>query len=470
MATKTYMPAVQRRIIVRRNPVYDIINYDIDNAYPQRVLELVRQSPTAKSCWGRKAKYLGGNGFKVPKLGDVIVNQKKGLTLDKLLKQIATDKALFPGFGLHVNYNANYKIVSVAHIKYEDIRQGDTDSDKYRGKYVIYRDWARKTWRSIYSAKFDVLDPFNPDPKVIKQQVIDAGGWDQYKGQLFYLTPVIDDYALCDFDAALEDIETEAGIKIFNNRQVKTGFMPSAMLFMKARREEADNDGLKDDDGMAGFSRRGGASQLEENLASFQGAEEAQKIIVVEYEGDQPGDIPKLEQYNIQNNDKLFVVTSANVEANIIKAWDIPKELISSDSKNGLSNGGEKLQAIREYNDLTGPERLEISNALQMVFANFYQPFPGNDWTILEVPTEGAGDNVVKYADKIQAILESSKLSYDNKINLLINIYGFKQEDADLMVPTDEFIKAAAPPVAIPQHSPLDQPIGTVDPDAKTTL
>lgn len=445
MATKTYLPNIERRIIVRPNTVFGIINYDLDNAYPQRVLELVRQSPTAKNCWGKRIKYLGGNGFEEPNLGKVIVNEKKGLTLAKLLLAVSTDKGIYPGFGLHINYNANYKISSVSHVKYEDIRQGDTDSDKYRGKYVIYKDWGRKTWRSIYSIKFDVLDPFNPDPKVIKQQVIDAGGWDKYKGQLFYLTPVVDDYALSEFDAALEDISTESGIKIFNNRQVETGFMPSSMLFVKARREEADNEGPMPN-GMLGYIETP-SSLMEKNLATFQGAKEAQKIIVIEYEDENAK--PELAQYSIQNNDKLFEVTSKNVEGNIIKAFNIPKELVTSDSKNGLSNGGEKSEAIKEYNDITRPERLEISEVFQTIFQYFYTNInPSGNWNIIEVTTEGAGIEIQKYADKVQAIIESPRMTKENKIATLIAIYGFEIKEATSMIPDDEFIKAAS---AIPE-------------------
>lgn len=446
MATKTYLPNIERRIIVRPNTVFGIINYDLDNAYPQRVLELVRQSPTAKNCWGKRIKYLGGNGFEEPNLGKIIVNEKKGLTLAKLLLAVSTDKGIYPGFGIHINYNANYKISSVSHVKYEDIRQGDTDSDKYRGKYVIYKDWGRKTWRSIYSIKFDVLDPFNPDPKVIKQQVIDAGGWDKYKGQLFYLTPVVDDYALSEFDAALEDISTESGIKIFNNRQVETGFMPSSMLFVKARREEGDNEGPMPN-GMLGYIETP-SSLMEKNLASFQGAANAQKIVVIEYEDENAK--PELAQYSIQNNDKLFEVTSKNVEGNIIKAFNIPKELVTSDSKNGLSNGGEKSEAIKEYNDITRPERLEISEVFQTIFQHFYINInPSGNWNIIEVTTEGSGPEIQRYADKVQAIIESPRMTKDNKIATLVAIYGFEIKEAESMIPDDEFIKAAQPaPVA----------------------
>src|ERR1700740_152404 len=192
---KTYLPQIERRILVRPNQTYGILNYDIDNAYPQRMLELVAGSPTAKDCWNKRAKFIGGLGFEEPELGKTVINEK-GLTLAKLLKAIATDKALFTGFGIHLNYNANFKIASVNYIKFEDIRMGDTDCPDTADKYVLYSDWGRKTWKNIMRSKIPFLDKNNPDSAIIEQQVTDAGGWEHYKGQLFYFNPQVDDYPL----------------------------------------------------------------------------------------------------------------------------------------------------------------------------------------------------------------------------------------------------------------------------------
>lgn len=362
---KTYLPQIERRILVRPNQTYGILNYDLDNAYPQRMLELVAASPTAKDCWNKRAKFIAGNGFEQQELGRQVVNAK-GLTLAKLLKAIATDKALFTGFGIQVNYNANFKIAAVNYVRFEDIRMGDTDCPDTTGKYALYADWGRKTWKNIMRSKITFLDQYNPDPEVIKQQVISAGGWENYKGQLFYFNHEVDDYPLIEADSVWEDFETEAGIKIFNNREVTTGFLPSSMLFMQSRREEADNS--KPDSDQQPFNNV--PSQLERDLGTFQGAKSAQKIIVIEYEDENSK--PEFKPYPIQNNDKLFESTERSVEARIIKGFSIPKELINSEKTSGLSNGSEKKEAIREFNDNTAPDRLELSEAFADIQSLLY--------------------------------------------------------------------------------------------------
>lgn len=424
---KTYLPQIERRILVRPNQTYGILNYDLDNAYPQRMLELVSGSPTAKDCWNKRAKFIAGNGFETEGLGKQVINSK-GLTLAKLLKALATDKALFTGFGVHVNYNANFKIASVNYVKFEDIRMGDTDCPQTAGKYAIYNDWGRKTWKNIMRSKITFLDGYNPDPVVIQQQVTDAGGWDKYKGQLLYFNPEVDDYPLIEADSVWEDFETEAGIKVFNNREVTTGFLPSTMLFMRARREEADNS-RPDADEFAGVNT---TSQLEQDLGAFQGTKSAQKIIVIEYEDENSK--PEFKAYPIQNNDKLFETTERSVEARIIKGFSVPRELINAEKSSGLSNGGEKKQAIIEFNDNTAPDRLELAETLAEVFSHFYTDInPSGNWNIITVPAIAADDNAGIKAGKSINELLASAIPLQNKIAALVYAYGFKQAEAEAM-------------------------------------
>ena len=421
---KTYLPQIERRILVRPNQSFGVLNYDMDNAYPQRMLELVAASPTAKDCWNKRAKFISGNGFEEKDLGKVIVNDK-GLSLAKLLKAAATDKALFTGFGIHINYNANFKIASVNYVKFEDIRMGDTDNADTQNKFGVYADWGRKSWKNIMRSKIIFLDKYDPDPEIIQQQVTEADGWENYKGQLYYFNPNVDDYPLIEADSVWEDFETEAGIKIFNNREVTTGFLPSTMLFMQSRREEADNS-------PADSSGNNVPSQLEKDLGVFQGAKSAQKIIVIEYEDE--ASKPEFQPYSIQNNDKLFETTEKSVEARIIKGFSVPKELINSDKSSGLSNGSEKKEAIRQFNDNTAPDRLELSEVFAEIFTRFYINInPSANWNIIPVTANVADDNAgITAGSSINQLLLSNIPSV-NKVAILVYAYGFKKVEADAM-------------------------------------
>ena len=423
---KSYLAQIERRIIVRPNYAWGILSYDLDNAYPQRMLELISQSPTATACWNKRTKYIGGNGFEQPKLGEVIIN-RKGLTLAKLLHSTANDKALYTGFAWHLNYNANFKITEINFVKYEDVREPDDSNDKY----AVYPDWGRKTWKSITTAKIQYIDKYNPDPEVIKQQVIDAGGWDEYKGQLFYYNPQVDDYPLIIADQVWEDFETEAGIKIFNNRQITNGFMPSVIISQRQRREQADNQSPLTDES---YINR--PSQLERDLGQFQGVKNGQNILFLEHTSDE--DKPEITTFQMQNNDKLFELTAKEVANRIIKGFGVPRQLIDSEKSSGLSNGGEKKQAIREFNDDTQPERNQISETFASIFANFDRNInPSDNWAILELPDVvsdfSAGS---KIGTAINQLLLTD-MPFENKVWNLVYLYGFNEPQAREMVPQD---------------------------------
>lgn len=421
---KTYLPQIERRILVRPNQTFGILNYDMDNAYPQRMLELVAQSPTAKDCWNKRTKFIAGNGFEDEQLSRQVINDN-GLTVSKLLKAIAKDKALFSGFAIHVNYNANFKIAGLNYVRFEDVRMGDTDNTETAGKFAVYNDWGRKTWKNIMRSKITFLSKYDPNQATIEQQVKAAGGWENYKGQLLYFNPEINDYPLIEADSVWEDFETEAGIKTFNNREVTTGFLPSTMLFMQSRREEADNS----------IDSTGGGnmpSQLEKDLGIFQGAKSAQKIIVIEYEDESAK--PEFQPYAIQNNDKLFESTERSVEARIIKGFSVPKELINADKTSGLSNGSEKKQAIAEFNDNTAPDRLELSDTLQDIFLNYHSNInPSGNWSITPIPANVADDATgIKAGSAINELLQLN-IPAQNKIAALMYAYGFKKAEAEAM-------------------------------------
>lgn len=173
-------------------------------------------------------------------------------------------------------------------------------------------------------------------------------------------------------------------------------------------------------------------SQLEKDLGTFQGAKSAQKIIVIEYEDE--ASKPEFKPYAIQNNDKLFETTERSVEARIIKGFSIPKELINAERSSGLSNGGEKKQAIREFNDNTAPERLELSEAFAEIFSRFCIDInPSGNWNIIPVPADIADDNAGMVAGNSINQLLLSNLSPANKTAILIHAYGFKQNEAEAM-------------------------------------
>jgi len=198
-------------------------------------------------------------------------------------------------------------------------------------------------------------------------------------------------------------------------------------LFMQSRREEADNNSAITDSLQANLP-----SQLEKDLGVFQGAKSSQKIIVIEYEDETSK--PEFQPYSIQNNDKLFETTERSVEARIIKGFSLPKELVNAEKSSGLSNGSEKKEAIRQFNENTAPDRLELSGIFTELFSNFYKNINISDnWNIVPVTANVADDNVGVLAGSSVNQLLLSSIPSQNKIAILTHAYGFKQAEAEAM-------------------------------------
>jgi hypothetical protein len=154
---------------------------------------------------------------------------------------------------------------------------------------------------------------------------------------------------------------------------------------------------------------------------------------VIEYEDESQK--PEFKPYTIQNNDKLFETTERSVEARIIKGFSVPKELINAEKSSGLSNGSEKKEAIREFNDNTAADRSEIADVFAEIFDKFYVDVnPSGNWNIIPIPTTVADDTAGMVAGRSINQLLLSDLSSANKIAILVYAYGFKRQEAEEMV------------------------------------
>lgn len=160
---------------VRRSPerltnVYwstlNIQAYGRDNLYPQRMLNLILNSPTGGSCCERYQTFIEGNGLNDTEFSEYIVN-RAGDTVDDIYSLLAKDMALYHGFALHVNYNLACEIVELNHIPFQDCRL----EEETEGGQVIYinvhPDWTghktRKGNKILVDKKHvDKIYVFNP--------------------------------------------------------------------------------------------------------------------------------------------------------------------------------------------------------------------------------------------------------------------------------------------------------------------
>jgi len=343
---------LQERITIRENNTEGILNYDIDNAYPQRMIVAVSQSGIATTCLNWYRRFLRGQGFMDELFSSSVVN-RKGITANQLLALTAKDLSVMQGFALHVNYNLNLEISEVNFMPFERTRLPKPDSNEFFGKIAVHKDWARQKSKHVRKEDIEFFDVFNPDPLIISEQIKAAGDISQYKGQILWVSAEFNTYPTAIFDSVLEDIDTDSGIKIFKNRAVGKGFKADHLFIHKGKFE---NDRDRD--------------EFIESMEDFEGAENAASMLLVEVERDE--DIPDIKVLQSPKHDKLFEHTESSIEENIRQVFLTPEVFIKS-QPGKLGQTQQLIDSEAFYNKTTQDERMMLSEAFARVFRKFHR-------------------------------------------------------------------------------------------------
>src|SRR3989304_1680589 len=373
----TYLPG---RIKVKESKFEGILNYDTDNAYPQRMMRYVDASGTAKRCINTYGKFINGRGFKYELFYKAKVGRK--LTNDKLLRAITKDFARFNGFAVQINYNLNFQKTSFNFIPFENTRLTIPDETGFISKIAIYSDWGKEKTSYIKKADIQYLDVYNPDLNVITEQIKGAGGINKWKGQIFWYSGDGDFiYPLTIYDSVIEDIDTDAQIQVYRNSNVRTGFMAGHIFIHKGKFETPEK-----------------RTEFVKELSEFQGAETAGRIMLVEVENTEQ--IPEIKAVEQSINAKVIDITNRNTKDSIIEAFGQPPILSGAQIAGGtgitFSNDAMKL-ATDYYNTVTDPDRILMEEIFTELFSNYVDLNinPSNDFSILPMTWQPVQDEPV---------------------------------------------------------------------------
>lgn len=373
---------IKKRIVLKENKTEGILNYDIDNAYPQRADDIVNASGAASLCVEMKMRFLVGGGMLDKVFYKTIVNGK-GLTVDKLLRKNAEDKTRKRGIALHINYNALFDISEVNYLAFNHCRFTTPENEEHPNMIAVYDNWDRSKGKNIIKEKIDYINFYNPDPAVIQEQVDQAGGWENYKGQVLYWTPNGHEYPLVPYDSVLEDIQTDAQSKLFKFRNVTTNFMASHIMVTPPMEGDEEKSGTNERD------------EFKQNLEEYQGADQASKILWVE--ADDVEKALKLIKVDIQDVDKLYEYTEGSCRDNIIRNFLIPPVLLMSISGK-LGSSSEIEDATAYYNGITADDRLVIEEIYREVFTRFHDKSinPSGDYSIIPYKSPASNNKIAQ--------------------------------------------------------------------------
>lgn len=415
------------RITQRENRTYGIVNYDDDNAYPQRMYILINSAPTAKICVDTYGRFIGGAGFSDTIFYQSVINEENQTT-DNILDLVKKDMARFRGFALHVNINAAAKITEFYHVPFEHVRLASEVKKNETGyDFATYIDWSREKKNNIKTELIQWFHAFDLSVEAIADQVESVGGWGNYKGQLLYVSLDEKSYPLASCDAVMESLMAEIQSDIRTTSNLQNNFSAKTMLVHKGK--------FADDDDRADF---------EAGLQEFIGPEGAD-IIVVDVEKEE--EVPMLMPITSQANDKMFEYTDTKITNKIIRNWLIPKVLLSvTDGSGGFFNQEQIRDATMYYNMVTVEERILLEAVFKKIGRGFYQNInPSGNYSIIPIEFKMSKSDP---PESLVHLLQNQYITDLSKRNILTVLYGVDEEDAMKIFPDDgNPVKEQQPPL-----------------------
>jgi len=190
--------------IFKENKSKNIVEFGINNDYPNYLLGLFNESPKHGAIVKSKVGYIFGHGFQ-----DVPVKANTaGETWNQILKKCIMDDELYGGYYLQVIYNLLGQIKDVFHIEYHKVR-----SNKDQTEYYVKNDW------QSFKEKARMYPSFNPAEPVASQILAVK----QYN-------PLSDVYPLPSYYASLNYIDSDVQVSRHVLGNAKDGFVASTLI------------------------------------------------------------------------------------------------------------------------------------------------------------------------------------------------------------------------------------------------
>ena len=358
----------QKRFSTEYLSTLNIQMYGSDNLYPQRMFDLIQNSPTGSTCAERYQTFIEGNGLRNTAFTQYVC-KRKGETIDDIFSLIAKDLAYYHGFALHVNYNMAAEIVELQHVPFQCCRLEEEDENGQVVYINIHPDWIGEKTRKgkkILVDKNNVqkVYAFNPLQNVVLSQIEASGGIDQFKGQILWFS--MDgkyQYPKPVYDKIVTNLSTDEGLDNVKYRNVRNGFMLSGMFVHKkgmVTEYDAEGNPLPVND----------EYDFSNNLDVFQGDMNCCSVMDVTINSDEE----KPEFINIEgsNYDAKFTCTETSVTERIFSAFGQEPWYCIRTGKLGFS-GSVISEAYEYYNSYVSKERRAISRKLKQIFDRWFE-------------------------------------------------------------------------------------------------
>jgi hypothetical protein len=329
-----------------------------------------------------------------------------------LLRKFAKDLKIFNGFACLVKYDYRALPYEYLNIPFEHCRLEINTDGTYTGRIAVHPDWTNQLGKSFRMKDVKFIDHF--DPAKVAEQIADAGGPENYLGQVFYFTADGDlEYPICPFDPIVTDMLTEESVSTVKHRNAKYNFLPSGVLIRKGKKPRTLSNGSLDPNDPYNQEMYASAAEIKR----MQGDMNTSKIWVVDIDSDE--EKPDFIDFTAKNYDRQYELTEKTVQENIGRMFMIPPILRGVDI--GAGFGADLMKNAYDFmTSTTGNERRMLEIAFKDLLAFYSIKF--TDFSLIPIKYESTNETVN------EALLPDLTR---NERRLLIGFDEIKEEEAE---------------------------------------
>lgn len=403
-------------------PSKEWILFGEDNAFPDHLLKLYNKSSVHGAIVNNKVKYILGSGIDVtaPQLAKI---NRNGESLNKILEKSSKDIELFGGFYWQVIYNAVGKIGEIIHTPFQEIRKAKDGKGWWHCKQW---DWkSNKKTEPSHIASFDITQPVG----------VQLFSYREYR-------PGASEYPLPGYFSALNDIETDTEISIYNLSVMKNGqFSGKLISFFDGVPTEEEK------------------KKLEKHWNDkFNGSGNAGKtMLAFNRDTAKP---PQVDDLSATELDKLFDQLSKSTQAKIFAGHEITTPVLFGLMDSGNSLGGDGSTLEKGYAIFRNTYANAKQQAIEEILALFLPLMGLPVQKIIPVSPLGAMAGVTEqtmtndsvknmtgrqYQHMDRIIKKFKKGTLDKKAAALMlkSSFGFSDEDIEVLLTKDEQFDSA---------------------------
>jgi hypothetical protein len=316
------------RLDVRENMEVEVKNKpwimwgNINNDYPQFLLQVKENSPVLSVCIDSKVNMSFGDGVEIEGLGNVMVNKFE--TLSELYYKLVYDFWIFGGWACETIPNRDFSgVESIYHLPFQNVRVGKKDYDAHDREM----DWF------YYSTLWQI--PNQSNKKITKFHGLDLDRRGEAR-QIYYwkqYSPSDNEhYPITPFQSGVNAAVLEAEIFDWHKRNIATSLMPNLFVSLIGSPTPEEKELVYD-----------------ELLRSYQG-KTGQKVMLAF--SDTPEGRPEIQTISNTGNDSFYTEVLQMCIQSILTANQISSPLllgIQTFGSNPFSQNSEELVVATKH-------------------------------------------------------------------------------------------------------------------------